>query len=208
MVPIPGYCEKCGVLFTTDRLVGGSGSLRNIKIKNVGIQPCPVCGERDGARVLDGTYDFVEGVLTVLQAPEWSLEKLKQMAVRLEAAKRSGTPTQALEAVARDEPQLEHLVKTALRNGWKALCVIAILATIVSFVQDEAKQLESGPSVEQKVSRVHERIPSVDAPRLPPPRPTLALPAPAPPKKPPPKTSRRKKPAKTHGKQKRRRRKR
>jgi hypothetical protein len=192
MVPIPVSCDGCGLLFATESIIGGNGV---VTFENVGFGPCPNCGAM--GRVLDGTYSFIDDVLTVLAAPVWTVQKLRALEAMLHAAQSGQRPAaDVLNDISTDSSDLADFVSRAIARGWDAIKVISVLMAIVTFVQTEDGQpaksgedmqrvdrmLEGLAHTEQHVSRPLERRPHT-------------------------KTAKRlKKPPKTHGKRKRRRR--
>jgi hypothetical protein len=98
-------------------------------------EPCPQCGARSA--VMEGTFNFRDGVVEVLAAPAWTREMLAgtQAAVRAaaDAVSRSTSDQeilQAIDALRRDNAQLSDLVRRSV-EGRPKHHIVAFLAAIV-----------------------------------------------------------------------------
>jgi hypothetical protein len=192
MVPIPVSCDGCGLLFTAENIVGGNGVITFVDVR---FGPCPNCGAM--GRVLDGTYGFIDDVLTVLEAPAWSVQKLQELEALLHAAQSGQRPAgDVLHDIAADSSDLADFVSRAIARGWDAIKVISVLMAIVTFVQTEDGQPAKTSEDVQRVDRMLESLAQSDNAVA---RPLERHSRPAISKRP-------KKPPKTHGKRKRRRR--
>jgi hypothetical protein len=159
---------------------------------------CPRCG--GSGRVVDGTYDFMDGVLTALDAPAWSAARLRDLEAQLRAAQRGQVPADtALEDLSVSSPELRSYIQTAKAVGLTAAQIILAILTVLSFVQSTGaeRKLDQIEHREQRIERLLETMahPAQAAPTASATRRSRA----AVPKRP-------KKPAKSHGKAKRKRR--
>ena len=66
-------------------------------------EPCPVCGST--ARVMDGTFDFVDGVVRVLSAPKITCDRLRALEQVLKDS--TGQPREeVVQAIRKTDPKL------------------------------------------------------------------------------------------------------
>jgi hypothetical protein len=153
MAWLPVFCDNCGSLFLAGNIIGGSGG--TVTITNSTYGPCPVCNST--GRILDGTYSLMGDVLTLLSAPDWSLDKLRQVEAALRAAQDGARPAdEVLADVSVFNADLANYIRGALSKGWTALQVIAVLLAIVTFLQGPSaqQQLAGVVNSEQRIERV------------------------------------------------------
>jgi hypothetical protein len=137
-------------LFATESIIGGNV---RVTFENVGFGPCPVCGE--SGRVLDGTFEFIGNTINVLSAPEWSQERLRWLEQRIRAAQQGAVALeQILDEVVGEAADLQALITRLSGLGWKAAQILAVLLTIIMFMQSQA----TPPANEEAVNAATERI--------------------------------------------------
>ncbi len=71
-VVIPAHCPTCGAVFRS-RLLSGSGNFKNLTLSG-NTETCPYCGNM--ARTAEGVFDIVEGVISIISAPNITKEML------------------------------------------------------------------------------------------------------------------------------------
>lgn len=75
--------KQCGATFKLpDTLIGGSNSTISFYGSTYG--PCPVCGKGNG-KILDGTYNLMDNILTFIKGPQESFEVLVAVKNKLES---------------------------------------------------------------------------------------------------------------------------
>src|SRR3712207_9017763 len=74
---MPVICDNCGTLFVTHSFIGGSGTAIIDMVGNR-LGPCPTCGAL--GRIPDGTYNFANDALTLLQSPQRTKDELRRFA--------------------------------------------------------------------------------------------------------------------------------
>ena len=191
MASVPVFCDNCGSLFLAGNIIGGSGG--TVTFTNSTYGPCPVCNST--GRILDGTYSLMGDVLTLLSAPAWSLDKLRQIELALRTAQGGARPAdEVLADVSAFNADLADYIRGVRSKGWTALQVIAVLLAIITFLQgpDAQQQLTQVMNNEQRIERVLDHMAQSES-RAPPPAQTR------------PTAKRRKKPPKRHGRNKRKR---
>jgi hypothetical protein len=68
-----GYCAECGAIFESSHFAMGNS--RAITFMSVGV-PCP---QGHGARLLDGTFDFVDDAIHLVSGPEFTREVFERL---------------------------------------------------------------------------------------------------------------------------------
>lgn len=102
---LPVICNNCGTLFP---LYLGEGFGATITMTNSTAGPCPNCG--GSGQVLDGTYKFVENVISVLSAPQRTLDELQKLSDSLKVAQNKGYTNQELKNhLEKDVPELSSI---------------------------------------------------------------------------------------------------
>lgn len=93
-------------------------------------EPCPACGTM--AELMDGEFDFIDGVITVLSAPAITRERLESLKGLFDAVRRGETSAaQAVAAVAED-PALEGLKKFMPQNATDLGTYVLVLIGIIT----------------------------------------------------------------------------
>ena len=155
MALVPVFCDHCGTLFATGSFIGGDAT--GVTFEDCGFGPCPTCGQM--GRVLDGTFEFIGDTINVLSAPEWSLEKLGWLQQRIEAAQRGqASPEQVVDEVAAEAPELRALIGNLSRAGWKAIQILVMLLTIVTFRQSQTKPPATKSDLKQATETIMHEI--------------------------------------------------
>lgn len=91
---LPAICESCSTIFASRYGVENSDGTFEDNTDS----PCPKCG--GVGRIPDGSFEFVNGVMVVLEAPYHSREDLLRLASVLKEVDASAlTPAQVAEVV-------------------------------------------------------------------------------------------------------------
>jgi hypothetical protein len=152
MVRIPAFCPEHGPVPSGINVEDTTG----LTLSGMS-WPCPHCG-RDSV-VIDGTFDVVGEVVTVLSAPGWSIDRLYALQDLLQWAQATGRADP--EQVARRLSEAAGDIPAIQRGGltldqW--LGVLAILTAIVIPMLIYALQRSESVSPEDIVRIVDERI--------------------------------------------------
>lgn len=148
MADIPVKCVRCGETGFSSNLIGGDGSVTNLQMTNVTLGgACPKCG--GDMRVIDGTYNITNGVVTAFRA--LGATQLKDMQSILRGS-RAGklTAEAATEQAAAISPDMAALVAALQRQPqWTAPVIVntllAVLAVVLAWMalhQTSALQLQ------------------------------------------------------------------
>ncbi len=101
---------------------------RNVVLRG-NIESCPFCGFPAG--VMDGTFDFVEGTIRVLAAPQSTLSRLQALRRILQET----TPDQVLEVVKETDPQFADALRRLLpRDPGRAIQWLVVLLAVLTML--------------------------------------------------------------------------
>lgn len=121
----PAVCVN-GHVFTAD-LFGGEGPAV-IKISGVTVS-CSVCGAR--ALIVDGDYSMVEGVISAISGPEWTADRLRNLAAVMTEMS-DAEPLETIDRVTEAEPELAGLFGGMSRA--EKIAAAALLFDVVRFI--------------------------------------------------------------------------
>jgi SEC-C motif len=127
MVGMPCICSHCGARFVLPDVIGGSGSAKGLTFSG-NRTGCPVCG--DWADILDGVYDFSAEVLTVVSAPQRTIDELTRLRDTLADLAKLPESEQTVEAVTEAAPWLAPVIDKHGLQNWPAL--ISVMLQLVS----------------------------------------------------------------------------
>jgi hypothetical protein len=147
-----GRKRTCRGCQPTAKIVGHSFCLGQSKFKILSkltsaVSQCPNCGRQ--AAGLDGTYDFVGNAITVLKAPQRTLEILKALQDALRAARAGEPEDKVLAHIAKAAPSLAIAIRQETRKGGRGLLTLLILL-LLAHCSSEATL-----DVNQLVDQVH-----------------------------------------------------
>jgi hypothetical protein len=107
MVNIPAYCDNCKRWTPSDFEFN---NVQELKLSNNTV-PCRHC-HRNGARVIDGTFNIIGGVLEIFESNGLTPKELKQLTHILRQAIERNTPAGKLrEIIAEEVPRAAGLNK-------------------------------------------------------------------------------------------------
>ena len=134
MAYMPVICDTCGTLFVTQSFIGGSGTATIDMVGNR-LGPCPTCGAM--GRIPDGTYNFANDALTLLQGPQRTKDELRRFANILRGIIDGDTNVEEAQVTVRHEvPGLaslaEEIAKT--RNAQFRMFLIKAILTIIGIL--------------------------------------------------------------------------
>lgn len=106
----------------------------NITFTNVTSRgDCPQCG--GDVRLIDGTFNMVSDVISIVRAPRWTVDTLEQLKEVLEGARRDleRGSAEGLRDVAEVSPESAGLILRALRDP-ATVSAIAIVSALITAI--------------------------------------------------------------------------
>lgn len=152
---MPVICDSCGTRFAQSNIFGGSGI---VTLKDVGVGPCPSCGGM--GRVPDGTYQFNDDTIRLLQGPQRTKNELARFADILRGILGNDATLDDGVATVRHEipdlaPLVEEIRKT--RNAdWQKFWLRAILSVVLTLLASQsiqAKNIDFNAAINQTVEQ-------------------------------------------------------
>lgn len=130
----PAYCPSCGAIFQS-KLTGISGVVTNLLLSG-DKETCPFCG--NWTDIGDGVFDIADNVISVVSAPNITLNMLKALeTVAKQAYRENLTPDEAIEAANAISPDFRILLKSIpLINGFFKVGLLFILHAINRYKQN------------------------------------------------------------------------
>jgi hypothetical protein len=126
-INIPAYCTTCGAIFPSG--ISFSDGSKNIVIKNCHVGPCP---NGHMGRIMDGTFDIIEGILNLKNAGPVSQEVLAKIKALAQNAESGNTdPKVALDEIAEFLPR-DSAAAIKKLGAQNPLVAILILLAIVN----------------------------------------------------------------------------
>lgn len=122
---IPAFCDSCGTAFPSGIAV--SGRVTGLTLQNNLSGPCPRCGGM--GRVLEGTFDFIDGVLKVLSSPQRTVDDLRRLAHILGDVRRGDIDEE--EAVRRVGATIPQLYRLLLAGDGRLLNRLMLLVAVI-----------------------------------------------------------------------------
>lgn len=132
MARLPAVCPN-GHLYADPSFVGGDGSIGTLTITNSSaMAPCPAC--RRVGRLIDGTYEMVDGIMGVLGRPEWTSERMSE----LQAVIDERDPVASLARIEAFSPALAAYLRwaaTPAGTGATASHLMSMLSVLISILK-------------------------------------------------------------------------
>jgi hypothetical protein len=150
MADYPCSCSNCGHVFFIPNMIHGPGQIDGITFTN-NVLTCPRCG--GWADMASGTWDYDNEVLTLLSAPEATLEALIRVREDLAMLSRSPVSEQTEEAVRQTAPPwLVSLLDGLPIKNWSQAVVILlmVLNTVLQKQTLEVEQKNLGVATKQQ----------------------------------------------------------
>lgn len=134
MVAPPGYCPVHGVVPIPGMEFVGAGRVTFEESWGM----CPRCPGRE-IPILDGEYEFAQGFLRILSAPEWTRDALagaEQAARRAKKELEDGKSlNHALNTLADSNKALaDAVLAQAQTHGWNKQTVLALISTLIAML--------------------------------------------------------------------------
>ena len=108
MPELPAFCQECGAVFSSGIVIDNAS---NVTLAGNTAGPCPECGGT--GRIPDGVFNFVDGAIEVISAPEYSLEQLRRLVALIEeASQENASPGEVEEMIRTELPEFASL------TGW------------------------------------------------------------------------------------------
>ena len=133
MPVIPAFCDRCGTAFGSGIFVENCLSV-NMSGNKSG--PCPKCGSM--GTILEGIFNISKDAITILSAPLWTFEKLRQLSSILKESKdKKYSHDQVVERVNEETPELNGLVSALPRTRIELYAFLTMLLVIVTIVMSQ-----------------------------------------------------------------------
>ncbi|WP_394891157.1 hypothetical protein ACG873_07545 [Mesorhizobium sp. AaZ16] len=161
MVQIPAYCEHCGNLFAS-RLISIQGNVRSLRLSN-NKETCPRCGKM--ASTIDGVFDTADGVMRMLQGPQFSADMLRQFTDLLDKAhvdRLSGD--ELYQQAAAINPELGKAIAPLRGKSTSVLGIILLI--IIAALQSCDFKLEAKVDINQLVDQAVDYLERTEEPDL------------------------------------------
>ena len=128
MLDMPAICDTCGTMFPSGLVFENSTS---ITLSGNAAGPCPSCGGM--GHILDGTFNFTNDTIELLQGPERTVSELERLAQILsEARKRNASAEELRETIQQETPNLSGLSSLLPRTRTD---LYAFLAVVIAAIQ-------------------------------------------------------------------------
>ena len=122
MTGAPSFCEHCELVFESPKIQirdSYNVSFIDYKVK------CPKCGGQ--AKVVKGTFDFVDGGIRVVSADSASIERIRLLRLLIDEAKSGVDPDKILSKLEEVSPGLAREGQDAIRNGGIPALILMLL---------------------------------------------------------------------------------
>jgi hypothetical protein len=158
---LPMFCDSCGNAFPSGVAIDSATRVTNLSFSNYTAE-CPRCGGI--GRIPDGVYNFIDGTLTVLHAPERSIKELKRLAEILKAARADPHKAADLEQKIQTEvPAFAQLLdKWKPKTAGDRYALIGILLAAVGLViaMRESSKPTTTVTVHQVIANTYVQAPA------------------------------------------------
>jgi hypothetical protein len=143
MIDIPAYCDNCQRWTQSGFIVG---NVKNLKMSNNTV-PCRLCG-RNGARVIEGTFNIIDDVLEIIESHALLPKELERLTQILRQAIERNTPAGKLrEIIAREVPKASKLNKF-ITDGVNLAFIIGLIVAILAWQFPKSPPSTDKPSNE------------------------------------------------------------
>lgn len=133
---LPAYCSHCGAIFPSQ--LGHFNGVIGLTISGNNSEPCPNCGQ--SASVISGTFDVLDGAITVKAAPPETLAILQALK-RAQAALKAGKPeAEVARQIEQDSPDVADIIKRIGQSPvWTPLGLGAVIMATIAACQIQIK---------------------------------------------------------------------
>ena len=147
------FCENpnCGAVFQFNRFIGGTGKA-NIEFINSRVGPCPACGGM--GLIPDGTYEYANGILSILTSSDISITDLQKVEKILRTARQSKSKNseEIIEKVKEASPPVANAFDSVPKQSNILQWITILIALVALAIQIHSTYFKETPqSVEQKV---------------------------------------------------------
>lgn len=125
---VPAQCTRCGYTWQPNAILIENST--NITIEN-GQTNCPRCGA--WARLLEGTFDVLDGAISMKSGPQWSWDLVESLRLGLKAIVEH-PPQDPLAAVEDFAPSFGARLR-GHTQGWSREQILALIAAIFAILQ-------------------------------------------------------------------------
>lgn len=164
---------SCGALVSVGGLIEMNNATNVTLSDNTAGGACPRCG--GDVKLIDGTFNVADDVISIVRAPRWSVDTLKQLKIALENARRDleHGRTDAVQDVAKVSPESASLIARALRDPATASAIgiisalitaIGVVLAFMSYQLSANAQQDLDQKIREEVSRVLEQEQRRDGP--------------------------------------------
>ncbi len=134
MPDVPAVCDTCGTVFSSGIYIENATS---VTLAGNTAGPCPRCG--DMGHVPDGTFNFTEDTIELLQGPRRTVSELQNLAEILrQARERHASTEEVAETIRRESPQLTRLADLLPRTRSELYGFIQIVLAVIAIVLTQA----------------------------------------------------------------------
>ncbi len=135
MPHVPAVCDNCGAVFPSGFFIGGDAIDTTFAGNTSG--PCPNCGST--GHTPDGTFNFTEDTIQLLQGPQRTVFELERLAEILrEANQRNANFEEVRLIIEQKTPEFAMLANLLPRTRSELYAFIAIILTIIQILLDTA----------------------------------------------------------------------
>lgn len=134
MPDMPAVCDNCGTIFPSGYFVENA---TNITFADDTSGPCPSCGAM--GHVPDGTFNFTEDTIQLLQGPQRTISVLERLAEILQGAReRNASAEEVRQTIQQETPELAPLANLLPQTRAELYAFIAIIRTTIKILLDTA----------------------------------------------------------------------
>ncbi len=127
---IPAICDQCYTFFPSGIVTENA---INITLSGNKSGPCPKCGGM--GHIPDGTFNFINNTIEILQAPERTISELTQLEQILRQTKsKSASPKEIKEALAKESSDFKRIADFLPSNKAELYAFIALIIEIISLI--------------------------------------------------------------------------
>lgn len=128
MATIPAHCHSCGAVFLS-RMIAIEGSVQNLTLSN-NSEPCIYCEGR--AFLADGVFNIANDVISVISAPDFTLEMLRRLGVAVQEAYKDPSKVSQLKEVAESiDPELANVINKITSSNKLTMVGLFLLAMAI-----------------------------------------------------------------------------
>lgn len=155
MINMPAFCNNCGFVFNSGFVFENCSnvSLTGIKIS------CPNC--QNSASIPDGFYNFIGNTIELLNGPELTLKRLRELKVIITNLKNNEVSIDQIKsAIKKESPELNSLIGFLPKTRNELYAFIAILLTAISLIINQSARKEGqNITINNIINRYNEAYP-------------------------------------------------